>query len=55
MEMRAKLKRKLGGMEGIESSAAKMVVQIMLSKEECAGSMGRSRNDAAVKDAQTIL
>ena len=54
MEMRAKLKRKFGEAEGIESSAAKMVVQIRLSKEECVLDMGQKLSCAAVKDVEIM-
>ena len=41
-----------GVMEGRVNFAVLMGAQTMLSREECALSMGQRRNDAAVMDAQ---
>jgi hypothetical protein len=42
-------------MELRSNDVAVMGVKILLSKEECVGSMGQRSNSAAVTDAQTTL
>ena len=52
MEMRSKLKSKLGETDGIDQCALLMDAQIWLRKEECALDMGQSATSAAATDVQ---